>query len=220
MTKKVELTIPGHRGEAVPNELVRQEGDTDHLAVLMPGFGYTCDMPVFYYAGIVCLDAGADVLRLQYAYNRQPEFRRLRENERLRWLTDDVTAGIHVGLGQRIYRRATLIGKSLGTLALSHVLPVVALSGDLRVIWLTPMLQAGAVRKEIQRRAETSLVVIGTDDPVYDEGFLSEFREAGGEVVTIQRGDHSLDIDGDPLASIRALEPAVAAMQRVVSRAQ
>lgn len=220
MTKKVELAIRGHRGEAVPNELVRQDGDTDHLAMFLPGFGYTCEMPLFYYAEIVCLEAGADVLRLNYAYNRQSEFRKLRENERLRWMTDDVTAGIHAGFGQRIYRKATFLGKSLGTLALSQVLPVVALSGDLRIVWLTPMLQAGAVRKEIRQRADSSLVVIGTDDPMYDEAFLDEVRQAGGEVVTVEGGDHSLDIAGDPLGSIRALEPVVAAMQKVLSRAR
>ncbi len=58
MATATTLTIHGYRGEAVPNQFLRPEGAIDHLAVLLPGFGYTLDMPLFYYAGNLLLERG------------------------------------------------------------------------------------------------------------------------------------------------------------------
>lgn len=41
------VPITGYTGERLPNEFLRQEGATDHVAVLLPGFACTCDMPLF-----------------------------------------------------------------------------------------------------------------------------------------------------------------------------
>ena len=69
------LPIRGYRDEPVPNEFLRQKGESRHLAVFLPGMGYTCDMPLFYYAENLLQDAGADVLRVEYAYGHHPDFR-------------------------------------------------------------------------------------------------------------------------------------------------
>ena len=89
MATSTTLTIQGYRGEAVPNRFLRPEGAIDHLAVLLPGFGYTLDMPLFYYAENLLLERGWDVLRVEYAYNKRPEFQTLTEPERDRWLLAD-----------------------------------------------------------------------------------------------------------------------------------
>ena len=67
------LAIRGFGDLPVPNRLLRPEGAIDCLAVLLPGFGYTLDMPLFYYAESLLLERGWDVLRVEYAYNRLPE---------------------------------------------------------------------------------------------------------------------------------------------------
>ena len=74
MATATTLTIHGYRDEPVPNRFLRPEGAIDHLAVLLPGFGYTLDMPLFYYAENLLLERGWDVLRVEYAYNKRPEF--------------------------------------------------------------------------------------------------------------------------------------------------
>src|SRR5215204_7426815 len=114
MATATTLTIQGYRGEAVPNQFLRPEGAIDHLSVLLPGFGYTLDMPLFYYAENLLLDRGWDVLRVEYAYNKHPEYQTLSAPERHQWLLADATAAWRAGLGQRSYGRAVLIGKSLG----------------------------------------------------------------------------------------------------------
>jgi predicted alpha/beta-hydrolase family hydrolase len=101
MATSTTLTIQGYRDEPVPNRFLRPEGAIDHLALLLPGYGYTLDMPLFYYAEKLLLERGWDVLRVEYAYNTRPEFQTLPKSERDRWLLADTTAAWRAGLGQR-----------------------------------------------------------------------------------------------------------------------
>lgn len=116
MSRSQQLAITGYRGEPVPHSVIRQDGETTHLAILLSGMGYTCDMPLFYYSENILVDAGADVLRAEYAYNRRPEFQQLPDSEQLRWLFADTTAAYRARLARRTYDSVTLVGKSLGTL--------------------------------------------------------------------------------------------------------
>jgi len=59
--------------------------------------------------------------------------------------------------------------------------------------------------------------VIGTADSHYDPAYLEEVRLASGdESVVIQGADHSVEIEGDTVGSIRAVEQIVRAMQQVL----
>ena len=135
------LAIRGQRDEPVPNHFFRQETQADHLAVLLPGYGYTCDMPTLYFTTSHLLDHGADVLQVDYTYSRHPEYGALAESERHRWLLDDVAAAWEAARGQRDYRRLTFVGKSLGTRALPHLLAALPPGQEAHAIWLTPLLR-------------------------------------------------------------------------------
>ena len=191
-TSKV-VPIAGYCG-AVPNTFVRQEGEAEHLAVLLPGMGYTCDMPLFYYAENLLTERGADVLRVEYAYGRRADFGELSDDEQLRWLLADATAAYRVGLGQRAYRDVTLVGKSLGTLAMGHLLTAEERpAGTTRAVWLTPLVREERLREQMGRCDGRSLVVIGTADPHYDVELLDEVRAA-------TRGGNRGDRGGGPRA--------------------
>ncbi|MGH2561754.1 MAG: hypothetical protein ACRDJH_22025, partial [Thermomicrobiales bacterium] len=179
------LSITGHRGEPVPNELVRQDGKTDHLALLLPGFGYTCDMPLFYYAESLLLDAGVDVFRVEYAYNRREDFLDLPPDGQRAWLLDDVTAAFRSALSQRPYRDLTVIGKSLGTLAMGHLLTTEPPTARTRAVWLTPLLSEDRLRAQMMDFDGRSLLVIGVSDPHYDVAHIDELRTAGHDTVII-----------------------------------
>ena len=57
--------------------------------------------------------------------------------------------------------------------------------------------------------------MIGTADGHYDSAYLDEVRLASrGESVVLEDADHSLEIKGDTVGSIRALEQLVQATQR------
>ena len=215
MATATTLTIQGYRDETVPNRFLRPQGAINHLAVLLPGFGYTLDMPLFYYAEKLLLDRGWDVLRVEYAYNKLPEFQTLSEPEREQWLLADTTAAWRAGLGQRTYHRVVLIGKSLGTLAMGHLLIMAVPPPNVGAVWMTPLLAEERLRQQISQYGGPSLFVIGTADPHFDPVVLEKMQVATiGEAVVVRNADHGMDIPGDPIASVRAVERVVEALSR------
>jgi len=215
MATATTLTIQGYRDEAVPNRFLRPQGAINRLAVLLPGFGYTLDMPLFYYAEILLLKRGWDVLRVEYAYNTRPEFQTLPKQERDRWLLADTTAAWRAGLSQRRYERVILIGKSLGTLAMGHLLTTADPPPNAGAVWLTPLLSNERLRQQIQLYGGPSLFVIGTADPHFDPVVLEQMQVATvGEAVVARNANHGMDIPGDPIASVRALDRVVEALSR------
>jgi len=214
------LDIRGYHDMVVPNTFFRQDQPTSHLAIIYPGIGYTAQMPVLYYPSRVLLARGADVLRAEYAYNR-PEFRILSKVEQDQWFHADVMAAYHVALAQRNYRQLTLVGKSLGTLALGHLLSASAHLSPIRCLWLTPLLRNDQLREQIRRTQHRALFVIGTADPHYDPAYLADVQSATkGRSVTIEGADHSLEIGDDIIQSLHAQARIIEAVEQFLKDAE
>lgn len=208
------LDIRGYRNEAVPNTFLGQEQATRHLAIVFPGLGYSAQMPVLYYPSRLLLARGADILRVEYNYTR-PEFKGVPEAEQQRWFADDVTAAWAAGLARRDYTRITLVGKSIGTLALGHLLSAEARARQAEYLWLTPLLRVERLRDQIRQAPHRALFVAGTADPQYDAVYMAEAQAAtAGQSVVIEGADHSLEIGDDVVRSIRAQAQIVEAMER------
>ncbi len=109
MVTRDKVDAVGFGGAPVPHKFLRQGTPTGHLALVLPGSGYTADMPLLHYPARLLLEAGADLLALEYAYGG------LASPERERRLAADVGAACRAALAQRPYERVTLLGKSLGT---------------------------------------------------------------------------------------------------------
>ena len=63
-----------------------------------------------------------------------------------------------------------------------------------------------------------SLIVIGTADPHFNQALLDEIqRETDSEMLIIEGADHSLEISGDVLQSLAAMEKVIRAIQAFVS---
>ena len=213
MATSTTLDITGHRGLPVPNQLLRPRGPIEHLVVLLPGYRYTLDMPLFYYAENRALEVGADVLRVEVAYVRVAEFQAADDDEQRRWLLEDTEAALHATLAQRSYRGVTLVGKSLGTRAMAHLLAGAPEAWD--AVWLTPVLAEPPVVAGVRSFSGRSLVVIGTADPHYDPALLADLAAKPGiETIVVDGADHGMDIPGDPVASVRALGRYVEALVR------
>lgn len=208
------LGITGYREEPLPNTFFRQTAGTHHLAILLPGAGYTATMPLMYYPMRLLLTLGADVLRVEYAYLGRAEYEALSPAERVRWLCTDVTAATRVALARRPYHQLTLVGKSLGTLAMGYLLTTENGLQEAQAIWLTPLLWNERLRSQIQQIKPRSLFASGTADPHYDPSHLAELLAAtNGEAVVVEGANHSLEIEGDVVASLKALEQVVRAVQ-------
>ncbi|MBN1220455.1 MAG: hypothetical protein JXM69_16125 [Anaerolineae bacterium] len=213
MVPTEKININGYRDEPVPHTFFRQKTNSKHLAIILPGRGYTAQMPLLFYPVNLLLARGADVLRVDYAYDRRQDFQSLPVNEQMQWLFADVSAAYRAGVAQRNYQYLTLVGKSLGTLAMGHLLTTEGLPQHVKAIWLTPLVKLDFLRQQIKQFGGASLFVIGTVDPHYDLTYLAELQAAtGGDVVAIENGDHGLNVSDDVLQSIRALEQMMQAM--------
>jgi dienelactone hydrolase len=210
------LPIQGYRDEPVPNRFLRPRGAIDRLAVLLPGYGYTLDMPLFYYAENLLLERGLDVLRVEVNYGQNAGFRILPDAEQASWLLADAAAAYQTGLAQGAYRGVALIGKSLGTLAMGPLLTLPnPWDAPRRAVWLTPLLSAERLREQIRQFGGPSLFVIGGADPHYDAAILADLQAAThGEAVVIDGADHGMDIPGNPVASAGAMVRVVDALAR------
>lgn len=215
MSSLETLNIAGYRNGAIPNTFFRQERETRHVAILFPGAGYTAHMPVVYYPGRLLVAQGADVLRVEYAYNKRPDFQALSDAEQYRWLYTDVSAAYDAALSQRDYARVTLVGKSIGTLAMGHLLTSGKPLPEVQCVWLTPLLRNEELIRQIKQVKHRALFVIGTADRVYDATKLAEVQQAtAGDALVIEGADHSLEIVGDVLQSVRALLEIMQRMQK------
>lgn len=110
------------------------------------------------------------------------------------------------------------MGKSLGTLAMGYLLTAESVAAERRAVWLTPLLGDDRLREQMLTYGGLSLFAIGTDDPGYDPTRLAEARAAtGGEAVVIEGADHSLDVAGDVIASLRGVERVVRALGHFIA---
>jgi hypothetical protein len=213
MPSFTSLTISGYRDEPIPNTFIRQDNTTPHLAILFPGYGYRVTMPLLYYPQRLLVGRGADVLCVEYAYDRHPGFRNLTEAEWDRWFSADIEAACDAGLAQRPYQRLTLVGKSLGTLATAHLLTTDTRLERADCVWLTPLLHNERQRAQIVKAKPRSLFVVGTADTHYDRAVLRELEQAtGGQSVVIEGADHSLEIEGSVPRSLDALRQVLDAL--------
>lgn len=214
MPTPTTLDIAGYGDEPVPHTFLRQEQATQHLAILLPGLNYGCDLPLLYYPARLLLARGADVLRIEYASQRRADFRSAPATAGAA-LFADVSAACQAALAQRPYQQLTLVGKSLGTLALGHVLTADARLSSARAVWLTPLLHSDSLRAQITQWGGPSLFVIGTADPYYDAARLAELQAAtGGAAVVVEGADHSLELAGEVVQSLAAMTQVIQALQR------
>jgi predicted alpha/beta-hydrolase family hydrolase len=199
------LTIAGYEHKPVPNTFRRQQDETSHAAIVLPGLGYTAQMPLLFYISQMLLAQGADVLQVNYNYI--DAFRGLDSTTQHQWLFADSEAAHSALVAQRSYTHLTIVGKSLGTLAMAHLFTTQTFPAHTDALWLTPVLTNAAVREQIAAFAGPSLVVIGTADSFYDPGLLATIGETSTRRFAIIEGaDHGMNVGSDVIQSIQALE--------------
>lgn len=194
----------------VPNTFFKQETETDHLALILPGLNYTCDMPLLYYSTQVMLGAGADVVQVKYDYTEKTMGKSVSLPEKVALLQKDVTKIASVALEQGKHQRLTVIGKSLGTLGIACLLEAGFPVKPQTCIFLTPILQQMEPALDLIRQCSNTFYVIGTIDPYYDPGLIVKFRTTQPDNFLIIEGvNHSLELPGDAIHSLAVLDNIV-----------
>jgi predicted alpha/beta-hydrolase family hydrolase len=218
MVAMTSLEITGYDDQPVPNRFYRQDQAAAKLGVLLPGLGYNCDMPLLYYPTKLLLARGADVLQLRPDYNTL-EFQSLPGEERACRAGADASAALRVGLAQRDYAQVVLVGKSIGTMALAHLVSTEARLADAVTVWLTPVFRGRRVVEAALQFKGPALFVAGTGDTLFDAEAMSKARETtGAQVLTVEGADHSMEIVGDPLRSLGVLDQVVRAIADLFDR--
>jgi hypothetical protein len=169
-----------------------------HLAVFLPGAGYRHEHPLFWVARSALRQVGAAEVLVSY-----PETPTLAEIEDLRHpFYGNVRASLRAALDEHRPDRVTLVGKSLGTLALGEVVRA-GIAPDAAAIWLTPIWAHGPTFDAARTAGWRSLFAVGTADPTY----VPERQAAlEGDVLVVDGGNHSLEVEGDVLGSVAALQ--------------
>ncbi len=192
MTQDV-LEILSSDSTRVPNTFTKQEA-SNHLAIIFPGLGYNADMPLLYYTAEVLVKSGADVLQVRYSYQSK-SFQALSQEAQYQKIIADCFAAYATATKQRDYTRVTLVGKSLGTLALGYLLAQQHELKKATFAYLTPLLNNEQLRKQITLVKHRALFVIGSSDPHYNADVLGDVEEkTGGVSLVAEHADHSLEV--------------------------
>jgi hypothetical protein len=162
------------------------EGDESHCVVLLPGARYLSQAPLLWFAREAAQARGWSVLEVD---DRPPE-----DEEPFEWMPSQARRALDEVQAERI----AVIGKSLGSAA-------AALAADraLPAVWLTPLLIRPEIVDALERTSAPALLVGSPDDPTWGDGRMPE--NPALETLELPGLDHSLQVSGDPRASLDVL---------------
>ena len=169
-----------------PGEALLHEGDPGRCVVVLPGIAYFSQAPLLWFARETAEARGWSVLELT---ERAP-----RDAEPFAWMRDRAARAVDAADGGTV----AVIGKSLASAAA----PLVAERG-LPVVWLTPLLDRAEVAAALEAAAAPALLIGSPADPTWGDGRVPQGDSI--EVMELEGLDHSLQVAGDPLASLEVL---------------
>ena len=73
------------------------------------------------------------------------------------------------------------------------------------LVWLTPVFLVSGMPEGMARCKNRSLLVIGTQDPHFNEVHLQAARERGTKVIIMPGLDHGLEKPNDVIGSLEAM---------------
>jgi hypothetical protein len=198
----------GYRNQPVSFQLIKQNKQASSLAVMLPGRGYTVQGPLFHYSTGVFLNKGFDVLHVNYDYNTV-QSESLTLEEEIKQITQDVNSVLDHILIDQPYEDYTLIGKSLGTIALSSIVNRMAFK-NAKIVWLTPLLQLDYVMEMMLFSTQNGLCIIGDEDPCYISEKFEKLKEKENmHTLLIPGTEHSLNYSDRPVDSIDVLKKVI-----------
>ena len=210
-----KLDMYGYHREPVPHTFFQQSKGSSHVGIVFAGQNITCQHPTLYYPTRELLLREADMLLVDYAL--RPAFSTFSGEEIKACIEADTIAAYQALFRERTYQQVTLIGKSLGTLAIGHLLLTLPQMPSVQAIWLTPLLKLPELRTQIQRMHPRSLFIIGTEDPHYDAAQLKELEKVTqGETLVIEGADHLLEVPGGIIPSLHVMEQIMQTIQRFI----
>ncbi|MHB8112875.1 MAG: hypothetical protein ACYDHA_05390 [Bellilinea sp.] len=204
------LSLTDYTGQELANLFWAADLPVGWLAVVLPGLGYTSDMPLLFFTRRMLLWRGVDVLNLNLA-TRSAAFQGVSEAEQLAWLTADVLAGIKAGLAQCEYRGLILAGKSIGSLAIAGAVEQAQNLLPTALVWLTPLLKWDVVFKAALSARGPQVYLCGNADSTFAPERLQQILSAKPQASAYVAKDanHSLEVPGNDRATFLGFSEAM-----------
>jgi hypothetical protein len=190
--------------KSIPYRLIEQKNETNNLVIVLPGAGYTIQAPLLHFTTGLFYSKGFDVLHINYTFNRQ-EMSALNEVD----FTRDVQLAIDEAIKSKEYSNYYVVAKSIGTIALSHLLNNTMFK-DAKVVWLTPLLQKDDVFNAMVNSDHRGLCIIGDKDTCFIVDRFETLKNNDNLILrVVDGGNHSLELDEEPIKSIEILKSVI-----------
>ena len=212
-----QIEINGNKG-SIPNSFIHRR-KSKKIALMFPGMGYTYQGPLLYYTTLLLVDCGYDVLQINYQYG--DNFKRLPEKRQEELFYSDIDAA-YDAVTKMHYNETTIVGKSIGTEAMVHLLKSREIDRNAWLVWLTPVMNNMHVLEALRENPafrEKSIIIAGTKDRYFDLSVLGKIRrERLAKIITVQGADHSLDAENDYETSIKNIMRTMSHIETFISR--
>ena len=218
MVSGKQMIIKGFHGNPLKIRFYEQLNQTQRVALVFPGLAYNSTMPLLHYSIQAILATGINVLSVDYDYSNNQEFLQQSLREKSEWLLGDVEAALEFATNEEKQEVVCLAGKSLGTLALGHLLETRKNLRKAKTIWLTPLVKNPDLLEQMLSYMKDAIMVIGTSDSQYDSHIIDRLNantQLGG--IVIDGANHSLEIEGDVTKSLRVLMQIVTIIQQFLA---
>ncbi|MBT9831924.1 alpha/beta fold hydrolase [Clostridium baratii] len=195
--------VNSHWGVELIPTLIKQGSDT--LAVILPGIGYTIDRVTLEYSSELALKLGFDLLKVEYGFQvARKEFNVEKEFD---IIVEETLEIVENALSEN-YKNIVIIGKSIGT-CVQNLLNDRIEGYNIENIYISP------INKTVEMGIkENSLVITGTKDPLLSKENLEKIKDiSGADLVTIKDGNHALNIEKDPIKSLRSQTEVIEFME-------
>jgi hypothetical protein len=163
--------------------VLQHEGDPNRCVVLLPGVRYFSQAPLLWFAREAAQARGWAVVEVD---ERAPD-----GEDPFEWMLGQAERALAATSAEL----TVVIGKSLGSVAATKV--------DGPAVWLTPLLTRPDIAAALAAASSPTLLVGSPHDPSWGQGELPDNPVL--EVLELPGLDHSLQVAGDPLASLDVL---------------
>ncbi|OCA89246.1 hypothetical protein [Bacillus sp. FJAT-27986] len=200
--------VSGYKEKRIRYSIFSTNKDSRSLAIMFPGLGYTVHGPLFHFATGLYLNKGIDVLQLEYPYG-DSFYEDFTYKQLVEAVIYDSGAMIDHALKDREYENFYLIGKSLGTIAMSNELKKSQFK-DAKAVWLTPLLKRDDVWSAMKDSSVKGLCFIGDHDHQYIEDRFKQLDyHPSMKTRLYPKVYHGMDYEGDILKSIDVLKDII-----------
>ena len=208
MFKVSTESVSGYKEMEIPYTLLSNNESSNSLVIMLPGAGYSAQAPLFHYSTGVFLNKSFDVLQVNYSYNDKfyDDFSMDEISEAIK---NDVGLVIDKVLDDKSYENFYLIGKSLGTIAMTSELKR-NIFKEAKAVWLTPLIQRDDVFEAMVKSKHNSLCFIGDNDQHYNSERYEQLVKNKNIVSKLfPNVNHGLQYENDPVNSIDVLKNVI-----------